>query len=97
MNPLPRLKEQEIPLDDCESSNMFLPGAEKPFVATRNAIDMYSHEVILACLLVLRQKADQHNGLDYLQVFEDAAKEEALWFIEDGDGGTITALLPSDY
>jgi hypothetical protein len=58
---------------------------------------MYSQEVILACLRVLRQKADENAGLDYLQVFEDESKRENLWFMEDGPGGAITALLPSDH
>lgn len=44
----------------------------------------------------LRGKAEVHNGLDYLQVSE-SDKPEPLWFIEDGPGGAITALLPSDY
>lgn len=76
---------------------MFRPGPDKPFVATRTAIELYSHEVIVACWQVLRQKANEHGGLDYLQVFEDESKSESLWFMEDGSGGTITALLPSDY
>jgi len=33
----------------------------------------------------------------YLQVFEDSSRSEPLWFIEDGTGGAITSLLPSDY
>ncbi len=76
-------------------------GPHKPFnspvryVANRAA---YSHEVIVACLLVLMLKAEQHGGIDYLQVFEDdESKSDSLWFIEDGPGGAITALLPSDY
>ena len=73
------------------------PGPEKPLVATPAAIAMYTHEAILACLGVLRKKAYQHGGLDYLQVFVDSEKAENLWFIEDGPGGAITALLPSDY
>ena len=44
-----------------------------------------------------RQCLREHGGIDYLQVFTDPAKPEALWFIEDGPGGAITALLPSDY
>lgn len=97
MDSLPALKEQEIPLDHPDSTCMFRPGPEKPFVTTPAAIEMYTREVILACWHVLRQKADEHQGLDYLQVFEDSSKPEGLWFIEDGDGGAITALLPSDY
>lgn len=76
---------------------MFLPGTDKPFLATPTAINLYSNEVILTCWQILRQKADAHNGLDYLQVFESDDPEENLWFIEDGPGGAITALLPSDY
>ena len=76
---------------------MFQPGPEKPFVATAIAIDMYTNEVIVACWHVLRELADKHNGLDYLQVFESDDHDENLWYIEDGPGGAITALLPSDY
>lgn len=76
---------------------MFLPSPEKPFVATPAAIVEYTHATILMCLGVLRKKADEHSGLDYLQVFSDSTKPENLWFIEDGDGGAITALLPSDH
>ncbi|MCA8998103.1 MAG: hypothetical protein KDA80_13990 [Planctomycetaceae bacterium] len=94
---LPTLKSQEIPYDDPESTNMFLPGPKKPFVATPAAIEMYSEEVILACWQVLRQQADLHQGIDYLQVFESSEHPENLWFIEDGSGGAITALLASDY
>lgn len=94
---LPRLKAQEIPVDHPDSNNMFQPGPDKPLLATPPAIEMYSHEVILACWKVLRTKADEHGGLDYLQVFEDESKPENLWFMEDGPGGAITALLPSDH
>lgn len=92
-----RLKGQEIPFDHPDSNNMFLPTESKPFVATPAAIDMYRQETILECLRILRRQADQHNGLDYLQVFESDHHEENLWFLEDADGGAITALLPSDY
>lgn len=88
---------QEIPLDDPESSNMFTPTATKPFLATPAALKRFGPLVILACLDVLQKKAARHGGLDYLQVFEDSEKPERLWFIEDGEGGGITALLPSDY
>ena len=76
---------------------MFRPGPDKPFLATPAAIAMYSREVVLACLCVLRHHADNNAGLDYLQVFEDDSKPQNLWFIEDGRGGAITALLPDDY
>lgn len=94
---LPRLKLQEIALDDPESVNMFRPTEAKPFLATPAAIEAYGHETIVACWQLLRQRADEHGGLDYLQVFEDESKSESLWFIEDGVGGAINALLPSDY
>jgi hypothetical protein len=97
MNALPALKTQEIPFDHPDSCNMFRPAPDKPFLATPAAIEMYSHEVILACWRVLRQTADDKHGIDYLQVFESEEHDECLWFIEDGPGGAITALLPSDY
>ena len=97
MAELPTLKPQEIPFDHPDSNNMFRPGPDKPFLATPAAIEMYTHEVIIACWQVLREKADEQHGLDYLQVFEDQPKPENLWFIEDGPGGAITSLLPSDY
>jgi hypothetical protein len=93
----PELREQEIQLSDPESIYMFRPSPDKPFVATPAAVAMYTHEQIVACLNVLRQKADQYAGLDYLQVFVDPDKPEPLWFMEDGPGGAITALLPSDH
>lgn len=76
---------------------MFQPSAEKPFLATPAAIAMYSQEVIIACLQILRQTAEKQSGLDYLQVFQSQDHDENLWFIEDGPDGAITALLPSDY
>lgn len=84
-------------MDHPDSNNMFSPSRDKPFVATPAAIEAYTHEVIVACWQVLRQQADQYGGLDYLQVFVDDTKSEELWFIDDGPGGAITALLPSDY
>ena len=95
MKSLPTLQPQEIPLDHPDSNNMFLPTAEKPLVATQPAIAMYSQSVIFACLTVLSQKADEHGGLDYLQVFESNQHAENLWFIENNEA--ITSLLPSDY
>ncbi len=96
--PVPTLKPQEIPLDHADSNNMFQPGHEKPLVATPAAIEAHTLEIILACHAVLRQKADEHNGLDYLQVFKSPADSSPdLWFIEDGPGGAISAILPTDY
>jgi hypothetical protein len=48
-------------------------------------------------LKLLQEQAERHEGLDYLQVFDDPEKTEALWMIEDRIGGAITAMLPSDY
>ena len=79
---MPTLKTQEIPFDAPESNNLFRPGPNKPLVATPAAIEMYSHETILNCFRVLRQLADEHKGLDYLQVFEADDKPENLWLIE---------------
>lgn len=71
----------------------------KPFLSTPAALGAYGVAVILECLVRLQQKAREHDGLDYLQVFVPVPGDglEALWFIEDGPGGAITALLPSDY
>jgi hypothetical protein len=94
---LPVLKTQEVPYDSPESCNFFRPGPDKPFVATPAAIEMYQHETIIHCLRVLQEQARRFNGIDYLQVFVDIDKDKNLWMIEDGPGGAITALLPSDY
>jgi len=94
---LPSLKTQEIPFDHAESDRRFLPSHAKPFVATPAALEAYGPDVIRQCLASLQKLALVHGGLDRLQVFTDPSKPEALWFIEDGPGGAITALLPSDY
>ncbi len=91
------LKPQEVPFDDPASICMFLPSADKPFLATPAAIAEFGQEQIVRCLGYLRGQAEIRNGLDYLQVFHCPEKPEPLWFIEDGPGGAITALLPSDY
>ena len=93
----PQLKPQEIAFDDQQSICMFLPGPLKPFVATPAALELFGEPTIAACLVELQELARVHDGIDYLQVFIEPGKSEALWFIEDGDGGAITALLPSDY
>ncbi|HBG26120.1 MAG: hypothetical protein A2Y10_16330 [Planctomycetes bacterium GWF2_41_51] len=62
-------------------------------VATRNAIDKFGNEVIIAAHIILLKKVKEKGGLDYLQVFE--IDGEKLWFIDDVDH--ITALLPEDY
>ena len=93
---LPTHKAQEIPLDHPDSCCMFQPGL-KPFLATPAALELYGEQTIIGCLRQLQDLAREHTGLDYLQVFTDPGKSDALWFIEDGDGGAINALLPSDY
>ena len=93
---LPTHKPQEIPYDHADSSCLFRPKKDMPFLATPAAIALYG-DAILTCLSSLQKLALFHNGLDYLQVFTDPEKDEALWFIEDGPGGAITALLPSEY
>ena len=90
-----RLKPQEIPLDDSRSKYHF---DTQPLVATRNALDTYGIEMIGSCLFYLQEQARQYKGLDYLQVFEDLeSRRPNLWFIDDGEGGATTALLPEDY
>ncbi|MBW3599744.1 MAG: hypothetical protein KY475_21045 [Planctomycetes bacterium] len=93
----PFLRPQEIPLNDPRSQCYFQPSTAKPFVATPAALEMYGLDTILRCLESLQKRAREFEGLDYLQVFEDPKRAERLWFIEDGEGGAITALLPSDY
>ena len=90
-----RLNPQEIALEDPMSKYHF---DTQPFVATRNALDTYGVEVIGSCLFYLQEQARQYNGLDYLQVFEDLdGRKSNLWFIDDGESGATTALLPEDY
>lgn len=91
-----KLKPQEIPFDHPDSNNMFQPGSDNPLLATPAAIAAY-RDRIFRCLAQLQEHAKEKNGIDYLQVFEDPEQPEPLWFIEDGSGGAITALLPSDY
>lgn len=91
------LKPQEILLDDPQSSWLFQPSATKPFLATPAAMEAFGLDTTIRCLRVLQEKARKYKGLDYLQVFENPQTHERLWLIEDGDGGAITALLPSDY
>jgi len=90
-----RLKPQEIPLGHPDSRYYF---NTQPYVATRSALDAYGEGVIGSCLVYLQRQARAYKGLDYLQVFEDIeGKRSPLWFIDDGDGGATTALLPDDY
>ena len=91
------LRPQEIPLDDPQSKYLFQPSPAKPFVATPAALQRFGQDMIVACLQMLQRKAAEHNGVDHLQVFEDPTKDDRLWFMEDDEGGAITAMLPSDY
>jgi len=89
---------QEIPFDHPQSNYHFQPGPEKRFVATPAAIQAHTLETITACMWYLQSLAEEKDGLDYLQVFRPKTPETPpLWFIEDGPGGAITALLNSDY
>ncbi len=78
------------------SSELCGPEPDKPIDATPAAVEAYSQEIIVSCLQVLRQKAVEYDGLDYLQVFQ-AESGSDLWFLEDGPGGAISAILSSDY
>lgn len=89
------LKPQEIPLDHPNSRYYF---TTLPFLATPNALSIYGETVIIDCLSYLQRQAEQYKGLDYLQVFKDIECDRSdLWFIDDGEGGATTALLPEDY
>ncbi len=90
------LQPQEPPLDHADSCNFFQPTQAKPFVYTPAAFDSVGILAMLAALRLLQEQALEHNGIDYLQVFK-TRDGRVLWFIEDGEGGAITALLPSDY
>jgi hypothetical protein len=85
------LKAQEIPFDHPDSRCAF----DKQLVATRAALATFGVLPILACHLHLKGLARQHDGLDYLQVFENREDGPNLWFIEDAE--VVTALLPEDY
>ncbi len=88
---------QEIPFDHPDSCHMFRASEEKPLVATPGAIEEFSHVTILACWKLLMDLATENLGLDYLQVFVRESDGAKLWYIEDGDGGAITALKPDEY
>lgn len=55
---------------------------EKPFVATRAAIEMYG-AAIFRCLTELQRHAIDKDGIDYVQVFVAPSKPESLGIIED--------------
>ncbi|MBM4047682.1 MAG: hypothetical protein FJ279_21460 [Planctomycetes bacterium] len=63
------------------------------FVATRNALEKFGWEVIVAALKLVREQVAQKGGMDYLQILE--INGERLWLIDDGEA--VTALRPDDY
>ncbi len=83
-------------MDGPGSMYSFLP-EQKPFLVTAAVSQAIPHSVIRACLHQLTLFAKKHGGLDYLQSFKVEGCTESLWFIDDGDGGAITALFPTDY
>ncbi len=85
-------KPQEIPLDHPVSRWRFTG----QLVATPAALDAFGAELILPVYLILQTLAEKHDGVDYLQVFEDpTGADSRLWFIDDETH--VTALLPLDY
>jgi len=88
---------QEIQFDDPRSSYQFFPSDKKPFVLTPGAQKAIGKELAFECLTRLYALAKMHSGIDYMQKFEILESGIIVWFIEDGDGGAITALLPSEY
>src|SRR5688572_10255351 len=74
---------QEIPMTAPESRFQFNPD-EKQFVATARAVQSFGARVIDECLKLLREKAVEQDGLDYLQVFLIGPERRKLWIIEDG-------------
>lgn len=88
------LKPQEIPVEHPDSSYSF----RRRLHATPAAIEAFGVSTILRCHELLMAAATRHDGLDYLQVFEDPlVADRRLWFIDDGPDGVVTALLPEDY
>jgi len=63
------------------------------FVATRNALEKFGWEVIVAALKLVQEQVAQKGGMDYLQVLE--INGDRLWIIDDGEA--VTALRPDDY
>ncbi|QEG20997.1 hypothetical protein [Mariniblastus fucicola] len=88
---------QEIEFSDKRSSWRFTPSDRKPFLITPGAEQAIGIGLAYECLTRLHGLAKLHNGIDYMQKFEILESDITVWFIEDGDGGAITALLPSEY
>ena len=62
-------------------------------VATAAAHEKFGPETVVQALALVKAKAQERDGLDYLQVLE--VDGQALWLIDDGT--VVTALLPEDY
>jgi hypothetical protein len=92
-----RYRIQEVDFDDDRSICDFRPGEGKPFLITRGVQDEFGISLPSECLSRLMAMASLHDGIDYLQVFEIPELDQKIWLIDDGDGGAITALLPSEY
>lgn len=93
---LPRLSPQRNPFGHPDSKHHFRAEAPHSFEITTGARELYGELIIFGCLNMLHAWAIEQDGLDGRQVFQDDSKLEPLWIIEDGDGGTVTALLPSE-
>ncbi len=89
------LKSQEIPYDAPESDNMFDLVNSKRVVVTSAVADLLGDNISQAstCVRRLHEMAQEHRGLDYLQVFENDEGVD-LWVIEDDE--RITVMTPSD-
>ena len=86
------LRSQEHPYGSAESK-WFFRADTKPTVVTKAASEIFTNQQILEAVLYLKEVANEHGGLDYLQVFD--RDRDVLWVIEGQD--VITALLPGDY
>ncbi len=85
---------QEVAFSSPESCCFFRIDGSKAVVSTPTALRLFGMEKIARVFAWLEARALEHQGLDYLQVFEDR-QGHRLWVIEDGQA--ITALLPEDY
>ena len=86
----PELQPQEIPLDHEESDCRF----NTDLHATPGSIEQFGQVTILECFQLLMMKAEEHDGIDRLQVFKTPSGKR-LWLIDDLSH--VTALLPSEY
>ena len=87
-------QKQEPPFDHPDSCCRFRLDGEKRVVATRNASIEFTRNEIRTVLELLQSKAEEHDGLDYLQTFKDE-QGRRLWVIENDEA--ITVLIPEEY